>query len=497
MKTTQGLRIFSSLVFVTCASLSQAAVINWNNVGGGNYSDGANWSGGVAPGNTDEALFDSSASSSYTTTFTEDADAQSLSVNNDNVTIELNGHNLETTSGISVGGAEGGRLTLRGGKYNQKADDSGDLIKVLVGSEAGSKGDLVLDGVEFGNPEIYGRMQYYIGQSQSGFGGGEGTLELKNGSQALGQTAFIGDKGKVLISGGSGLSLANELIMESGGYLKISEGTGVSSSGASLAGKVLVDGEHSSLNVGEYGHMDGDITYQNGATGSGGNIAVGNRMTIDGAGSDFSAMGNVDVNGRLTVSHGASLSSDYAISALPSGVLSLNDGKVSAEAVLTEGGKIEGSGEIKGNVSNTNRGTVATGENGDALTITGNFSQDSSSTLALTLGGWDAIGDYKLNISGDANLEGILKIDLWDTFKPELNDVFTLIKAENINGMFSDFVLPSLASGLAWDWGSVMVAGLETFSLKVVKSVPEPYTIVLMTIGLAGFAGARRFRKAA
>ncbi|WP_431687351.1 PEP-CTERM sorting domain-containing protein [Hahella sp. NBU794] len=492
MKTTQGLGILTSLVFVSCASASQAAVIDWSNVSGGDFNNGANWAGGSAPSTADTASFNTDVAGSYTASLSQDTDVDNVSVKNDDVVIDLNGRNLETMTGISVSGDKGATLTLRNGSFNQNGDEFGDLVEIMVDSASASESRLVLDGVDFGGRGMGSRMQLYVGYPPASGGTREGVLELKNKSGVTGQSAYIG--GKLILSEGSSMGLAGELDLD--GVLEITGGAGLGSSGAYISGKTLVDGRGSDLSVGEFGDFNGETTFQNGATGSGGRISTGGRFTVDGAGTEIRAIGSMDLGGNVVVSNSGSLVSSDLITV--TGVMNLDNAQIEASSLMTEfAGRIQGAGDITGKVKNTDKGTVATGANGSSLNIDGNYTQEHGGTLELTLGDWDAIGDYKLNITGEADLDGILKIDLWDTFKPQLNDVFTLIKAENINGMFSDFVLPKLSPGLGWDWGSDMVAGMETFSLKVVKGVPEPYTIVLMTIGLAGFAGARRFRKAA
>ncbi|WP_431687350.1 PEP-CTERM sorting domain-containing protein [Hahella sp. NBU794] len=496
MKTTQGLGILTSLVFVSCASVSQAAVIDWSNVSGGDFNNGANWAGGSAPGAADTASFNTDVAGSYSASLSQDASVNDVSVINDDVVINLSGHNLDTARGITVGGAKAGKLVMRDGAFNKEQGYEGGLVSISVGSQVDTEGTFVIDNVDFGGYGMAGRMLFHIGHSR--WTVGKGALQIKNGSDVLGQSAFVGSHSDVSITGGSTFSLANDFFLESGASLDVSEGSQFHMSYGSLDGEVLVSGEGSSLNFSEIAGIGGVLTFQNGATGSGADTAVGGNLIIDGVGTEYENWTYLmDIGGNATVTNGGLLKSADAISAIPGGVLLLDEGKVAAQRVMTEGGKIQGNGDITGNVQNTYEGTVATGANGSSLNIDGNYTQEHGSTLELALGDWDAIGDYKLNINGDADLDGILKIDLWDTFKPKLNDVFTLIKAENINGMFSDFVLPKLSPGLGWDWGSDMVAGMETFSLKVVKGVPEPYTIVLMTIGLAGFAGARRFRKAA
>ncbi|MBU6951649.1 PEP-CTERM sorting domain-containing protein [Hahella sp. HN01] len=539
MKTTQGLGILTSFVFVSCASVAQATVIDWNNTGGGDFNNDANWVGGTAPSASDSASFNTGADSAYTASLSEDVNVQGVSVKSDEVVIDLDGHNLEMQDGISVNSHSGGHLTLKNGVLNRDRDDTDEEIRILVGSESGSKGSLVLDGMETGRSAFLG-MKYYVGFSDTDSGGGEGLLELKNkthisgysthvdGRLALNDEAFMGlnedlylREGVIEVNGGSWLSaeeaeLNGKVLMDGNnsslsaqymnlteeGTISITNGARVSAELGGYYGKVVIDGKNSSMDIWDTAYFGGDLIIQNGATMTGSYIKIGKSLTIE-AGSKFDEGSYFFIDGTTTVKNGASLSSRELI-VRSGGALVMEDSDVDVNIMQTEGGKVQGSGVIRAGdvpgeystiVWNNDGGVVATGENGGTLTIKGDYWQEESATLQLTLGDWGSIGDFMVNVEGEARLDGILKIDLWETFKPEVNDEFSLFSASNISGMFSHFELPDIGPYLEWISKSREVDGMETYSIKVIRA-PEPYTLVLMTIGLAGFAGARRFRKA-
>ncbi|MBU6951652.1 PEP-CTERM sorting domain-containing protein [Hahella sp. HN01] len=485
VKTSNNSLLFSSIVLVACASTSQAALIEWNGAEGSDFNNAANWSGGVTPGVTDTAQFTTDGSHAE---LSDNASVGELSADVGRATVDLDGNNLDAERGVTVKS----QLTIKNGKFNETVGDSGPPKIIAVGNDNISDSSLVFDNVSFGdNFTNQGSLQYEIGTS------GAGALRLENGTSAVGQSAMIGKNGELSLSGGSSLSLANELY-GNGGRITIKEGSRVTATGASVANtKVLVDGEGSSFEMGPNGSL-GTAKFQNGGKGQGWGVSLGD-VTIDGAGSSFTSEGVSDV-GKLEVrNHGELIADNLNLSR--ESRITLGEGKITTASLDLNGGELSGSGEIKGSLNNTRGGVVSTGEFGGSMRVEGDYTQDESSKLEITLGDWSTLGGYELNIDGVANLDGVLQINLWDEFKPSIHDFFTLINADKINGMFSDFVLPDLGFGMHWDWGyRRSYSGVNSFGLRIVsnasgKPVPEPYVLVLMTLSLAGMAGVRRFRK--
>ncbi|WLQ13196.1 PEP-CTERM sorting domain-containing protein [Hahella aquimaris] len=477
MKTTQGLGFLTSLVFVSCASVAHATVIDWSNTSGGDFNNGANWAGGTAPGASDTASFNTNAGSSYTASLSGNAGIRDVSVQNDHVVIDLNEHDLTMQSGISVNGNADSYLVLKNGQVIRDRD-SAELATIRVGSESGAKGSLTLQGASIDNVH----------------------------------SVLIGDEGELVISEGSHLNLSNGINVEKGGSLKVS-GTLDGYRDASVGGSARFDGEVVVDNASVYmdrssnrTSINGDFTIQNSAGAYFGDLFIGGNLKMDGTDVRLEA-DRLEIGGTVSFNLGGGIVSDSSISILSDGLMILDNGSLLAYEVIVDGGELHAVGAvggIDGDLINSNHGAVYIGPNGNNRIASnrGDYVQDSSSTLALTLGDEDVLTGYKLMITdGEVYLDGTLEIDLWETFKPQLDDEFTLITSDfNIYGMFSNFILPKLDPGLAWDWGvEPRKYGGNLFSLKVVEghSVPEPYTLVLMTIGLAGFAGARRFRKAA
>jgi outer membrane autotransporter protein len=85
-------------------------------------------------------------------------------------------------------------------------------------------------------------------------------------------------------------------------------------------------------------------------------------------------------------------------------------------------------------------GTVVVGSatTVDTLTITGAYTQTSTGTLTLEVGGPDAGIDFdQLVVDGSATLDGTLVIQLVNGFLPNSGDQFTVLTCAAENGAFA------------------------------------------------------------
>jgi hypothetical protein len=137
-----GFTVFCTLafsIFLCTTALAQ----NWQNPAGGDFNNGANWAGGQFPTNP---VFNLN-SSGYTATLSSSADVQSLTVQNDNPTINLNGMTLGvgtglgTTVNIASQAGQTGSLTLVGPGTLAVSDSPGNVI-------IGTGGQLTINGAE-------------------------------------------------------------------------------------------------------------------------------------------------------------------------------------------------------------------------------------------------------------------------------------------------------------------------------------------------------------
>ena len=114
------------------------------------------------------------------------------------------------------------------------------------------------------------------------------------------------------------------------------------------------------------------------------------------------------------------------------------------------GETFSGTGIIESNL--TNAGTVSPGSSPGTITVDGDYTQDSSGTLTIELGGTTAGTEYdQLVVTGVASLDGTLDVSRINEYSPELGDSFTILTYGSHTGTFSTLNLPDLDPGLAWE----------------------------------------------
>src|SRR4029079_5955230 len=125
------------------------------------------------------------------------------------------------------------------------------------------------------------------------------------------------------------------------------------------------------------------------------------------------------------------------------------------------------------------------------LSTVGNVVLTPSNLLDMEIGGLSRGTQYDaFDINTLMTLNGTMKVTLLNTFSPNIGDQFLLFQGPQ-TGAFTGFNLAALAPGRMWDTSQLYSAGI----LKVV-AVPEPGTIVLIALAMAGLLARRRMRLA-
>src|SRR5262249_35010936 len=111
----------------------------------------------------------------------------------------------------------------------------------------------------------------------------------------------------------------------------------------------------------------------------------------------------------------------------------------STAGTLTLEGYLSGAGTVRvgnGNGTLVNAGTVSPGGGGAAgtLTVAGNYRQGGTGVLTIELGG--AASD-QLQVTGTANLNGVLSVLLLDDFFAEAGYEFRVLDARSRAGEFA------------------------------------------------------------
>ena len=125
---------------------------------------------------------------------------------------------------------------------------------------------------------------------------------------------------------------------------------------------------------------------------------------------------------------------------------------------ITSGENFSGTGTIESNL--TNAGTVSPGASPGTITVDGDFTQESSGTLSMELGGTTPNTEYdQLIVTGAASLAGTLDVSRINDFSPSSGQSFSVLTYNSHIGTFDTLNLPDLDPGLAWEvtYGSTAV----------------------------------------
>jgi hypothetical protein len=134
------------------------------------------------------------------------------------------------------------------------------------------------------------------------------------------------------------------------------------------------------------------------------------------------------------------------------GVTRLNGGQLTSGLPLDlQGGVLTGSGTITASVLN-NGGMVRPGLSAGILSIVGNYTQRQSAVLDMELNGAEPGAAYDvLNITGSAEFDGVLQLELDPGFSPTLGQTFTVMTFGSRSGRFSRVVGLNIGLGLRFD----------------------------------------------
>ncbi|MCC5833759.1 MAG: hypothetical protein JJU20_03415, partial [Opitutales bacterium] len=101
---------------------------------------------------------------------------------------------------------------------------------------------------------------------------------------------------------------------------------------------------------------------------------------------------------------------------------------------ISSGETLSGTGTVKGSL--TNQGILAPGNSPGIITVDGNL-DNSSGTITIEIGGANPGTQHdKVQVTGTAQLGGLLEVQLIDGFVPSVGDSFTVLTADSIEGRF-------------------------------------------------------------
>jgi fibronectin-binding autotransporter adhesin len=413
------LAVLAIALFYSRPALADS-LFQWNNIKGGDFADGTNWVGGVAPGANDTAVF----------AWNPDLNsAQPITVNVPNV---YGLSNLDVQSGqYTFNGTYAGATSIVVGDTVQATGQP--VTAVLNVTGLGTKSYTPQSPLTLGTvPGSSGIINF-----TGGFGGfpghasigtaGTGVLNVLGGSIVYGGTFYdpgsmtIGSAGTVTVSGsGSVLDYRSSGSISGPGTVNVLNAGSLLVSNMLNIGHLLIDGPGSLAYVMD-SNFSGGVTISNG--GSFTTLYQDMvRMTVTGPGSSFVAQFGGNVLGLITVADGGYVRDTDACGGgvvTGSGSRWVNSGTLTVTTTLSvaDGGTVqstglrgvvvESSGAVNGNGGTldalvVNGGALHGGDSG-TITITGDYTQTMPGILTEQIAGFSE-GDYdKTVINGTAS----------------------------------------------------------------------------------------------
>jgi autotransporter-associated beta strand protein len=198
--------------------------------------------------------------------------------------------------------------------------------------------------------------------------------------------------------------------------------------------------------------------------------------------------GNTTVsNGTLALSASASLANAANLT-VAAGVF---DASAAGGFTLGSGRKLSGNGAVNGNFTVGNGATLAPGGSIGTLTFSNALTLAGGSTNFFEISHSPLANDLAV-VSGALTGNGTLMVTNIGATALMAGDSFTLFNAGSYNGAFTNVILPSLNSGLAWNTNALNSSGV----ISVVSTTPPVINSVSWSgnnfafSGTGGVAGA-------
>jgi len=280
------------------------------------------------------------------------------------------------------------------------------------------------------------------------------------------------------------------------------EGTGGQGALLNLRGNNTFDGPITLAADARINSAAGTLTLPQGVGGANRNLAVGGAGDVVIAGPVAIGAGGLakDGDGTLVLSGNSIYTGATAVSG---GKLRV-DGSIASPVTVT-GGMLGGNGAITGDVNVQGGGAISAGQSpGHLLILSGDYTQTAgaqTSTLLAELGGTSQGADYDwIEVAdGTASLTGTVKVELVDSFYPQIGDTFDILTAgsgflTDLSAVTFDFSGAALSVPATF-WKTELVGlGGDLEALRLSIGVPEPSTFALFGLGLLGLWGCFRRR---
>jgi RHS repeat-associated protein len=282
--------------------------------------------------------------------------------------------------------------------------------------------------------------------------------EVSGGSVTMNGTIAANDGGTLIVQGCT--NFANGTL--TGGTWEASNNSTLRIIGAQVAtnaASILLSGPQS--------HIYSDTATTNALATLSAN-AVGGQVTVTG-GANLVATASLTNAGTVTLGPNSSLT--VAAYTQTGGGTSLQGGTLATSQsadVDIEAGTFSGPGSVQGDL--TNAATLDLGTAVGTLSVTGDYTQTATGTMSVKLGGTAPGTQYdQVNVTGPANLDGTLDINLVNGFGPSAGQTFQVLSFADSLGSFATI------NGLAPNNQATLqtISNPTNFTLKAIATAPN------------------------
>ncbi|MEM6553404.1 MAG: PEP-CTERM sorting domain-containing protein [Planctomycetota bacterium] len=221
--------------------------------------------------------------------------------------------------------------------------------------------------------------------------------------------------------------------------------------------------------------LDSNFVFNRGTSNFNTLINEGGSFSVSQLDSDLRTEGGTTVVGILNGNLGA-FGGQTTVTTV-NGTVTIDDGVVQVLAV-------------DGSVLNIGEGSFSPGASPALTIIDEDYSQGELAELVIELGGLVPETEYDvLRVLGDVDLAGTLRIALIDGYTPAVGDTFTVFDWDfnTASGSFDNVFIDQI--GISADFSTLLTDGQFT-----ITAIPEPSTVLVLGLGMAGSLSRRRRR---
>lgn len=483
-------KVLTLCLFLAAGAFSVADDFFWTNAAGGSFGDTSSWNPVGIPSDDDMAWF--TLAGTYTVTFDADHANDALYVDGSTVALDLNSYayhldySSEGSRSAVIGRYGTGSLTVGNGlvhsremSIGQFSDAVGSLTLSGSQTEWGTSFDGNWHGVWIGEEgdaalAILEDAFFNHGHGLSAFGiDSDATIEV-NGQDSywyvdgqfdmsiFGRTSVTVDNGGLAEFGKltmalepnslaeimiTGQSHESELQLHSFWENSLALGFNGSASIAVFGSKIWNQGTMTiAENVGSSGRLE---IHEGSWVDCRGSLAVGGNFDRAGGTARIELIDDTPGN-ETGVQFNVTQNEGENMKVWPGGTISLDGGEIIAQygsnlgnPIILQGGTLEGNGMLWAYLENRGGVVAPTDEyDGNRLSVGYDYTQDAAGTFKVVLRSGEHYPALQVDNPsfGQANLDGMLDVDLAEGYIPDYGNEFYIILAAGVNGTFSNAV---------------------------------------------------------